>query len=247
MARYRIICMTLLFMLLLTGCREKAEKPSLTFSVSGESFTVTNAEGENLRCSGGAFSGGMTVREQQSVDLGLTDSDSQHILEVANSKTLSCQWDEVGSHTFSLLPNHSLGGNSSGSEELYREYSVSGECLETAAITVEGKVDAVTGENGLLEAAFSLPCDALDAHGYVRFSGAAKGSVSVQPDEEHSQFRFSGFLPGGCVLSYAGAQSNPWVSITLDVGSGVIDLSRLTQGQVILQEDGREVQVLTIS
>lgn len=241
MKRFRIICMTLL-LFLLAGCTEST--PPVTLTVSGENFTISNAEGKTLQHSGGAFSGSMIVNGQQSADSGQAGLNDRYYLEVAGSGSFSCQWEAAGSYRFGLLPRYSLDGSHPDSGELYAEYTVSGDCLEHVSITAEGGINAVSEKNGFLTAAFSLPCDALGAHGYASFSGAADGDVSVQPNGAQNQFSFSGFLPGDCVLSYTGTECDPWITVALEVGSGTLDLSRVAEGQITIQEDGREARVL---
>lgn len=238
MKRSRIFCV-LFLLLLLVGC---GKKESMVLAVSGGDFTITSAEGKSLRCSGG-FSGDLTVNRRQGGDADAGELEWPSFLEVAGGKGFTCQWDAAGGQKFGLLPNYSMDGGAGGGESL-REYTLSGDRLERASITAEGMMEADSGEDGLVEAAFSLPCGALGSHGFVRFSGAAGDRVSVRPDEAGSRFSFSGFLPGDCVLSYAGEQSDPWVSVTLEAGSGTIDLSGAAEGRIILQEDGREARVL---
>ena len=240
MKQFRITCMAFL-LFLLVGCVENT--PPVTLPISGENFTVSNAEGKILEHSGGTFSGSMAAKDWQSAASGQAGSKGQYYVEVAGSESFSCQWDEAGSYMFGLLPNYSLDSSHPDSGEPHEEYTVSGDCLERVFITAEGRIDAVSGEGGLLAAALSLPCDALGAYGYVRFSGAAGGDVSVWPNGPQNQFGFSGFLPGTCVLSYTGAESSPWVTVTLEIGSGTLDFSQAAQGQVILQEEGREARV----
>lgn len=240
MKRLWILCLTVL-LFLLSGCGKEAP---LTLAVSGEGFTITNAEGKSLQYSGGAFSGDMAVREWQGSDSNRGTLEGQYFLEVPESKSFTCQWDEMGSHMFGLLPNYSLGGSDSDNGGAYREYTVSGDCLKSVTAAAEGEIVAVSGKGGMLAVAFSLPCDVLGPHGFVRFSGAGGEQASVRPDEAGSQFSFSGFLPGDCVLSYTGAEAGPWVTVILESGSGTLDFSRAAEGQIILQEDGCEAQIL---
>lgn len=240
-------------LLVCTGCETEQESsctpdpnpPTTVFlNVDKGAVTVTNAEGKTLRYSGGAFSGSMAVKEQQSAASGKAGSKGRYYVEVAGSESFSCQWEEAGSYLFGLMPHYSLDGSHPDGGELYTEYTVSGDCLERVSITAEGRIDAVSEKNGLLTAAFSFPCDALGAHGYVRFSGVVGGNVSIWPNGPQNQFSFSGLLPGDCVLSYTGAVSSPWITVALEAGSGTLDFSRVAEGQIILQEDGREARIL---
>lgn len=237
MKRSQILCAAFA-LLLLAGC---GKKDPVILAVSGGDFTITSAEGKSLRCSGGVFSGDLAVDRRQGGDAGGLEWPS--FLEAAGGKGFTCQWDAAGGWKFGLLPNYSMDGGPGGGG-YHREYTVSGDRLKSASITAEGVMEADSGEGGLVQAAFSLPCGALDSHGFVRFSGAAGERASVRPDEAGSRFSFSGFLPGDCVLSYAGAQSDPWVAVTLEAGSGTIDLSGAAEGRIILQEDGREAKIL---
>lgn len=235
MKRLQILCAAFA-LFLLAGC---GKKDPVVLAVSGGDFTITSAEGKSLRRSGGAFSGDLAVDRRQGGDADAGELEWPSFLEVAGGKGFTCRWDAAGGRKFGLLPNYSMDGGGYN-----REYTVSGDQLKSVSITAEGMMEADSGEGGLVQAAFSLPCGALDSHGFVRFSGAAGERVSVRPDEAGSRFSFSGFLPGDCVLSYAGAQSDPWVSVTLEVGSGTIDLSGAAEGRIILQEDGREAKIL---
>lgn len=237
MKRSQILCAAFA-LLLLSGC---GKKDPVVLAVSGEGFTITNAEGKSLRYSGGVFSGDLAVDRRQGGDAGGLEWPS--FLEAAGGKGFTCQWDETGGWKFGLLPNYSTDGGPGGGG-YHREYTVSGDRLKSASITAEGVMEADSGEGGLAQAALSLPCDVLGTHGFVRFSGAVGEHASVRPDEAGSRFSFSGFLPGECTLSYAGAQSDPWVAVTLELGSGTIDLSGAAEGRIILQEDGREAQIL---
>lgn len=241
MKRYKILYMALL-LLFLTGCGEKS---SLVLMVFGEGFTVTSAEGKTLGYAGGVFSGDMTVNGQQRADSD--EAGAQYYLEVPGSESFTCRFERAGSQMFGLAPDYSLDGNDPSDEKPFREYTMSGDHLESATITVEGEMEAVSGENGIVTAAFHLDCAALGGQGFVRFSGAVGNRASIQPDGARNQFSFSGFLPGDCVLSYTGAQSNPWVTVTLSAGSGTIDLSQVAEGQITLWEAGYEAQTLTIS
>lgn len=239
MKQSQILCAAFA-LLLLAGC---GKKDSVVLAVSGGDFTITSAEGKSLRCSGGAFSGDLAVDRRQGGDEDAGGLEWPSFLEAAGGKGFTCQWDAAGGWKFGLLPHYSMDGGPGGGG-YHGEYTVSGDRLKSVSITAEGGMEADSEEGGLVQAAFSLPCGALGPHGFVRFSGAAGERASVRPDGGQGRFSFSGFLPGDCVLSYAGAQSDPWVSVTLEAGSGTIDLSGAAEGRITLQEDGREARAL---
>lgn len=229
----KLIALVCMLSLLLAGC---GEERTLVITASGGEFSVTSAGGKSLQYADDAFSGDMTVYDQRSWDLGYQgDRQYLHLLEVPYSKSFTYQCGGTSSQRFGIVTDPAMAA---GSPE-YREYSVHGDGLETITLAPNGEM-AATGSEGLIVAAFSLRCDALGDHGFVRFSGMIGDSASVQPDEETSRISFSGFLPGDCVLSYAGEVSSHWVTVTLEAGSGTLDLSDVANGVLTLKEDGLE-------
>lgn len=243
MARYKIIC-TALLMLLLAGCGNKAP---IIAVVSGQSYTVTNAEGKSVRYSDDTFSGDMIVSEQQGMDTGQKVQQYRYFLEVPYSKSFTCQCDKPDSQTFGLLLGYDLSGNDPSYEGHYEQYTVSGEQLETITITVNGEMAVTAAEDGFMKTTFSLPCDALGELGVVQFLGAVGDNASVSPAENPGQFSFSGFLPGECVLSYTGTESSQWNVIALNVGSGTIDLSTVPDGFLVVTENDRDACVINLN
>lgn len=238
MKRYQVVCLTLCLLLplfLLAGCGEG----NLLLNVSGEGFTVTNAEGRSMEYADGAFSGDMTVNDQQTTDVG--PQGFAHFLTVPYSGSFTYQCKGVRHQSFGIMTELDRGPG----DPDCNQYSVTGSGLDDITITPDGEMTAA-GYGGFMTASFSMPCAALEAHGFVSFSGAIGASASVQPYAETGLIRFSGFLPGDCTLSYAGAAAEPLLTVTLEVGSGTIDLTGLAGGVLTIQEDGCEVRSIDV-
>lgn len=236
--RYIMLIFALALLIVITGCN--AEKQTIGLIASGNSFDISNIEGEKVSCCNGDFSGDMDLINQQIIENASASAD-RYLLETASSDCFTYQCDGEGGQLFGIVSDPDLNVNTPG----YFEYTVSGIGMETITITLDGEM-AFSGDDALAEIACSLPCENLGEHGFVRLSAGTIEAATVSIDVQASKIYFSGLSAGNIVLSYAGTVSNQWLTVELNAGNGSIDFSKLNTGQIIIAEDGYEERAIEV-
>ena len=233
----KTIC-ALSLLIALTGC--SAEQQTIGLTARGNSYDISNAEGEAVSFRNGDFSGDMDLLNQQIFE-DASASEDRYLLETASSGSFTYQCEGDGEQLFGIVSDPNLNVSTEG----YFEYTVNGIGLETITITPDGEM-TFSGDDALAEIACSMPCEDLGEHGFIRLSGGTTETATVSIDVENSKIYFSGLSLGNIVLSYAGTVSNPWLTIKLSAGNGNIDFSKLDTGQIILAEVGCEDRVIEV-
>ena len=236
--RYGKAVFSLALLIALAGCN--AETQTIGLTARGNSFDVSNSEGEAVSCRSGDFSGDMELINQQILE-DAPESADWYLLEAAFSDSFTYQCEGDGGQLFGIVSDPNLDVSAEG----YFEYTVSGTGMETITITPDGEM-TFSGDDALAEIACSMPCEDLGEHGFIRLSGGTTETATVSIDVENSRIHFSGLSAGDVVLSYAGTVSNPWLTVELSAGDGSIDFSELDMGQIILAEDGYEDRVIEV-
>ena len=98
--RYTKVIFSLALLIALTGCN--TEEQTIGLSARGDSFDISNAEGETVSCRGGDFSGDMDLINQQIFE-DVSESADRYLLEVAFSDSFTYQC-EGSSLELSLIP-----------------------------------------------------------------------------------------------------------------------------------------------
>ena len=236
--RYTKVIFSLALLIALTGCN--TEEQTIGLSARGDSFDISNAEGETVSCRGGDFSGDMDLINQQIFE-DVSESADRYLLEVAFSDSFTYQCEGDGGQLFGIVSDPNLDVSSEG----YFEYTVSGIGMETITVTPDGEM-TFSGNDAFADIAGSMPCETLGEHGFIRLSIGTAETATVSIDAENSKIHFSGLSAGDLVFSYGGTASNSLLMVELSAGSGSIDFSELDSGQIILAEDGCEDQVITV-
>ncbi len=118
-----------------------------------------------------------------------------------------------------------------------REYSVTGNGMETIRLDYAGKV-LLNGGNMQFEVFLPVQGNGLGEHGCMRFYGsaAARAEFTVEKD----QVGFQGVAADGAGISYAGDKGKAaYIGLQLTGGSGILDFSQADEGKVTLKEDGQ--------
>lgn len=236
--RYIKRMVSLALLAVLAGCH--AEEQTIGLTARGNSFDISNTEGETISCRSGDLSGDMDLAGQQVIQDASALAD-RYLLEVAFSDCFTYQSDSGGGQLFGIVSDPELNVSAPG----YFEYTISGDGIETITISPNGEL-TFSGNDAWAEIACSMPCDSLGEHGFIRLSAGTTETAEVRVDAENGKIHFSGLSVGDIALSYAGAESDPWLAIELSAGSGSIDLSRLDAGQMIVAEDGCEDRVIEV-
>ena len=233
----KTIC-ALSLLIALTGC--SAEQQTIGLTARGNSYDISNAEGEAVSFRNGDFSGDMDLLNQQIFE-DASASEDRYLLETASSGSFTYQCEGDGEQLFGIASDPNLNVSTEG----YFEYTVNGIGLETITITPDGEM-TFSGSDAFAEISGSMPCENLGEHGFIRMSAGTTGTATVSIDVENSKIHFSGLSAGDLVFSYGGTASNSLLMVELSAGSGSIDFSELDMGQIILAEDGHEDQIITV-
>ena len=236
--RYLKVIFSLTLLIALTGCNSETQTIGLT--ARGNSFDISNAEGETVSCRSGDFSGDMDLINQQIFE-DAPESADRYLLETAFSDSFTYQCEGDGGQLFGIVSDPNLDVSTEG----YFEYTVSGIGMETITVTTDGEM-TFSGNDAFADIAGSMPCETLGEHGFIRLSIGTAETATVSIDAENSKIHFSGLSAGDMALSYAGTVSNSLLTIELSAGSGSIDFSELDMGQIILAEDGHEDQIIKV-
>ena len=98
--RYLKVVFSLALLIALTGCN--TEKQTIGLSACGDSFDISNTEGETASCRSGDFSGDMDLSNQQIFEDAPEFAD-RYLLETAFSDSFTYQCEEDGGQLFGIV------------------------------------------------------------------------------------------------------------------------------------------------
>lgn len=229
--RWKFLCL-LLLTISFSACTAAAHPESVFIQVSDSPFTITNAQGHTLTFEKD-FEGTIECIETSHLDAE-DDPFGSYALEVPYSNRFVYQSLDGDKQKFSIAfsPNSKR-----------MEYGITGTGISNIELDLSGKVEC-TGTDFQCVAFFSMPCDGLGEHGVLRFT--CNGKESAAFSVKGNTLSFSGISPEFASISYAGLVSNPYLNLDLQVGSGKLDFSQISEDILLLIEDGQPERSISI-